>query len=464
MVKTSSSKPVSSFRSVLHEVLSFKSAIAGIAILLLLIMLSIYTMVTIPLPAAIEAWRSSEAWSRNPRNAQPEWIEIFYGKKLPRTFTVYLRDSDMAKTLLEDGRMAVSCTVYFNYDYDDFPSEIIVFFNASYSENTSVDIYWIRPDGDEFFLKKHTLRRPDDRLYLSNDLSLEFKLAEVFEKKLDGKPNFMVTVEKGLFAEYMLDPSVLKGRYGIRFEAILNPRDILNADIVVYGRVYGIAGTDHLRRPLIIGLLWGAPIAMSFGLASAILTTALSLIIGTISGWYGGAVDTVIQRVTEVNAILPFLPVLILLTTFYRIDLFIILIVVVVLNIFSLGIKGTRVLVMQIKSYPYIEAAQAYGASNMRLILFYVIPKILPPVVPNMISSVPGFVFLEAALSFLGLGDPFLPTWGKIINDAQSNGAVYKGMYYWVLEPAFMLILTSISFALIGMALEKIVNPKLKEL
>jgi len=234
--------------------------------------------------------------------------------------------------------------------------------------------------------------------------------------------------------------------------------------VVVYGCVYGIAGTDHLRRPLIIGLLWGTPIALAFGLTASVLTTALSLIIGTVSGWYVGKVDLVIQRVVEINAILPFLPILIMLTTFYRIDLFIILLCVVLLSIFSLGIKQTRILVMQIKSYPYIEAAQAYGASNMRMIMLYVIPKILPPVVPSMISSVPGFVFLEAALSFLGLGDPFLPTWGKIINDAYTNGAVYKGMYYWVLEPAFMLILTAVSFALIGMALERIVNPKLKEL
>jgi peptide/nickel transport system permease protein len=299
---------------------------------------------------------------------------------------------------------------------------------------------------------------------LSNDLSLELRLEGLFENKVGGKPSFMVTVEKGLFAEYSLDPRVLKGRYGIRFETTLEKNDVLNAEVVIYGSVYGLAGTDHLRRPLLIGLLWGTPIAMSFGLTSAILTTVLSLIIGTISGWYGGKIDLVIQRIVEINAVLPFLPILIMLTTFYRIDLLIILLSVVVLSIFSLGIKGTRILVMQIKSYPYIEAAQAYGASNMRLILFYVIPKILPPVVPGMISSVPGFVFLEAGLSYLGLGDPFLPTWGKIINDAQTNGAFYKGMYYWVLEPAFMLILTSIAFALIGMALEKIVNPKLKEL
>ena len=73
-------------------------------------------------------------------------------------------------------------------------------------------------------------------------------------------------------------------------------------------------------------------------------------------------------------------------------------------------------------------------------------------------------MFLEAALSYLGLGDPYLPTWGKIINDAQTNGALYKGYFYWVLEPSFFLVLTALAFALLGFALDKIVNPKLREM
>jgi peptide/nickel transport system permease protein len=84
--------------------------------------------------------------------------------------------------------------------------------------------------------------------------------------------------------------------------------------------------------------------------------------------------------------------------------------------------------------------------------------------VPSIVISVPSFVFLEAALSLLGLGDPLLPTWGKVLSDAESQGALYKGLYYWVLEPSFMLIVTSISFTLIGFALDRIVNPRLKEM
>jgi len=71
---------------------------------------------------------------------------------------------------------------------------------------------------------------------------------------------------------------------------------------------------------------------------------------------------------------------------------------------------------------------------------------------------------LEAALAILGLGDPLAPTWGKIINDAYDRGALYKGLYYWVLEPSIMLAATSLSFAMLGFALDKIFNPKLKEM
>jgi len=134
------------------------------------------------------------------------------------------------------------------------------------------------------------------------------------------------------------------------------------------------------------------------------------------------------------------------------------------LSIFGGGIKSTRALAMQIKEYPYIEAARAYGASSMRIIFLYIIPKILPPVIPTLIGSVPGYVFLEAALAILGLGDPSLPTWGKVIDDSFRAGALYKGYYYWVLEPAFMLILTAFAFSFLGFALDKIVNPKLREI
>jgi peptide/nickel transport system permease protein len=77
---------------------------------------------------------------------------------------------------------------------------------------------------------------------------------------------------------------------------------------------------------------------------------------------------------------------------------------------------------------------------------------------------VPAFVFLEASLAVLGLGDPVLPTWGKIINDADENGALYKGLYYWIMEPAALLMVTGFGFAMLGFALDRVFNPRLRDM
>jgi peptide/nickel transport system permease protein len=82
--------------------------------------------------------------------------------------------------------------------------------------------------------------------------------------------------------------------------------------------------------------------------------------------------------------------------------------------------------------------------------------------IPTLVTSIPGYVFLEASLAVLGLGDPVLPTWGKIINDAQGNGALYQGLYYWVLEPAVLLMLTGLAFAMLGFSMDRIFNPRLR--
>ena len=83
--------------------------------------------------------------------------------------------------------------------------------------------------------------------------------------------------------------------------------------------------------------------------------------------------------------------------------------------------------------------------------------------IPGFISAIPSFVFLEASLAVLGIGDPVLPTWGKIIQDAQANAALYKGYYYWILEPSVLLMVTGLGFALLGFALDRIFNPRLRQ-
>jgi peptide/nickel transport system permease protein len=196
---------------------------------------------------------------------------------------------------------------------------------------------------------------------------------------------------------------------------------------------------------------------------AAIGTTFTTMFIAAIGVWFGGLVDEFIQRITEIYMLLPFLPILIMVGVFYSRSIWTMLVVVILLSIFGAAIKGYRAIFLQIKEAAYIEAARSYGAGNWRIISRYLVPRIIPILIPGLVSAIPAYVFLEASLAVLGLGDPVLPTWGKVINDAQMNGALYNGYYYWVLQPAALLMITGLGFAMIGFALDRIFNPKLRE-
>jgi peptide/nickel transport system permease protein len=467
------------WRATLRELLTYKSAILGIAILAFLVALSVYAVVTIPYDQAIKLWRGSEnVWINNPRNALPEWWEWFAGKKLPRTLVLDSRVtgfgvSKAATPVVGTDMKLVMINYIIDYNYDDFPSEVNIFFYARYQKNPPlVKLVVQKPGGEEIEFPRFSLRAPNDSLYYSISKDVLSTLVSYYASKHGGVnvSDRLTSIELtfGRVSREGLESGALeveKGMYRVRIDAVCFGEDSdLDARIVVYGKVHGPAGTDNLRRPLEIALLWGAPVALAFGLTASLLTTVLQMVIATIGAWYGGVIDDIIQRLTEVYMILPFLPFLIMISAFYKIDIWVILAVVIVLSIFGGGIKSTRALVLSIKEYPYIEAAKVYGASNARIIFLYIIPKILPPLVPGLISAVPGFVFLEAALSFLGLGDPFLPTWGKVLNDAFNAGALYRGYFYWVLEPAALLMLTAFAFAFLGFALDRVVNPRLREM
>jgi peptide/nickel transport system permease protein len=164
-----------------------------------------------------------------------------------------------------------------------------------------------------------------------------------------------------------------------------------------------------------------------------------------------------------VNSIIPLLPILIMVGTLYNRSIWLMLGLVILLSIFGLQIKNYRAIFMQVKESPYIDAARAYGAGNMRIIFRYLIPRILPLIIPAIVILVPSFVFLEASLAVLGLGDPSLPTWGKLINDANTQGALFNGYYYWILLPSALLMIAGLAFAMVGFALDRVFNPRLRE-
>jgi peptide/nickel transport system permease protein len=437
-----------------RELLRYPSAVLGLAIILLLLLVSVYTVIKIPYSEAIRLWRGGEeVWYKNPKYAAPEWTNLFRKNKLAKTFTLSSAEGTASKEVTQSqGVTTVNITFAFDYQYDTFPQEMSLYFKSEYSKKQpNISLSWVTPAGKVIQVASSSVAKSQTYRF-SQDTKLARKLAGL-------------NPQEGLF---VLDPKAeklapVRGKYELRVSGLLfEETGNLDAEFVLYGQVAGWAGTDHNRRDLGIALLWGTPIALSFGLLAALGTTVLTMIIAAFGVWFGGWVDELIQRITEVNAVLPFLPIMIMIGTFYSRSIWVILGGAIALSIFSLGIKQYRATFLQIKEMGYIEAARSYGASSIRIIFMYLVPRMIPLIIPALVIGIPVYVFLEASLAVLGLGDPVLPTWGKMIYDAQSNGALYKGLYYWVLEPSALLMIAGLAFAFLGFSLDRIFNPRLR--
>jgi peptide/nickel transport system permease protein len=438
----------------LKEIFRYPTAVAGTLVILLLIGISVYAVVAIPYDQAISLWRGSEAdWYKYPKNAAPVWYNWFRKDKLPETVILDSRSEEVSRVeeLSGEGKTIV-LNFPIEYDFDSFPDDVIVFFNASYEEKAPfVGLTWTNPAGSEVRLGNFSILKK---------FSFRPNQEDKLKRRLGGRP-----ANIGLFSNLEDKASTLplKGSYNLKVEVVtFDPTAEVDVELVVYGKLAGWAGTDHLRRDLLIALLWGTPIALSFGLLAAVGTSLAQLIIAGVGAWFGGWVDQLIQRITEVNMVLPFLPILIMVGTFQSRSIFVILTCVILLSVFGAGIKTFRAVFLQVKESPYIEAARSYGASSPRIIFAYMIPRLIPMLVPQFIVLIPSYVFLEASLAVLGLGDPTLPTWGKIIEESRSNGALFQGWYYWVLEPSALLMVTGLAFSVVGYAMDRVFNPRLR--
>ncbi|MFP4175871.1 MAG: ABC transporter permease [Planctomycetota bacterium] len=441
------------FRTGLKELRRYPTALFGGAIILTLIIIAVYAVIYLPVGRAIQLWRAGEGvWANNPRNASPVLLNWLPGNNYPETVVVASDDAEAEKKVERhsDNFAEITITLPVEYDYDGFPREVRIFFENRYEKSRPhASLSLVTPDGRE--LELNELSPGKNSVYVvSQDDDLQDRLGE--------GPNV------GLFRRPDVEEDTpLKGQYTLRVKGLVfEPEGDINARAVVYGQVDGLAGTDHKRRDIMVALLWGTPVALAFGVLAALGSTLSTLVIAAIGVWYGKWVDALIQRLTELNSILPVLPLLVLIGMLYSRSIWVMLGVVIALGVFSLGIKVYRAMLLPARNAPYIEAARAYGAGDLRIIFRYLIPRVLPVIVPQLVTLIPSYVFLEATLALLGLGDPLLPTWGKVLQDAFREGALSNGYYYWVLGPALLLMFTGLGFAMVGFAMDRIFNPRLR--
>jgi ABC-type dipeptide/oligopeptide/nickel transport system permease subunit len=221
-------------------------------------------------------------------------------------------------------------------------------------------------------------------------------------------------------------------------------------------------GTNDIGQDIFSELIFGTRISLVVGTSAALISIVVGTSVGLLAGYYT-RVGMVLMRVVDIILVLPFLPLLILLAAYVGRSM---LNTVLVIGLLSWAgtARVIRAHVLSCAKHDYVLAAHAVGARNRHIILRHLLPQVTLLAVGQFVEATSAAILLEASLSFLGLGDPLQKSWGTILYWAQVRGAFLTPAWmWWVLPPGLMIVAASLGFALVGFALEQILNPRLRK-
>jgi peptide/nickel transport system permease protein len=221
-------------------------------------------------------------------------------------------------------------------------------------------------------------------------------------------------------------------------------------------------GTNTQGQDLFSRLLYGARIALIAGLATAFIVGVLGTIAGITAGYYGGQVENLIMRLVDLAYGVPFLPFAIVLIIVLEPSIWNIIIAISAL-LWRETARVVRSEVITITDLEMIDAARAAGASDNRILLHHILPKVLPTTVLYSVFAIGWAILTEAGLSFLGLGDPNSISWGRMLQAAYVSQALDRGLWFWIIPPGLCIAGLVASVYFISQGVEEVVNPKLRE-
>lgn len=225
-------------------------------------------------------------------------------------------------------------------------------------------------------------------------------------------------------------------------------------------------GTDNIGRDVLSEIFFGAKASLIVGFAAAIITIVLGAAVGLVAGAYGGGIDELMMRLTDIFLVIPWLPFAVILAallppeeepSMWKV------IVVIGITSWPATARIVRSQVLSIRERVFIERAISVGASRVYIMRKHLMPNVFPLVFASAILSVSAAVLAEAFLSFFGLSDPTKITWGLMLYNAFNFGGFSNGAWWFVGPPGVCIIVVVLGFTFTSYALDYILNPKLRQ-
>lgn len=220
-------------------------------------------------------------------------------------------------------------------------------------------------------------------------------------------------------------------------------------------------GTTVVGQDIFSQLIYGTRTSVFWGLATGVLVTLLSVIVGLVGGYFGGWIDDLLTLATNVSLVLPALPLAIVLAAYFPRGPLTISFVIVVTN-WAWQARVLRSQTLSMRSREFVTASSVSGERTWRIIFFEIFPNEIGLVVAGFVSTTIYVILTWAALEFLGLGDGTIPSWGSMLYWAQQAGALGGGLWWWFIPPGACIAILGAGLSLINFGIDEIADPRLR--